>query len=96
MAKANDDGIDKVYEDLESDINKLLENETLSTKELIRGLIRNHRGQLPLFREVIVIKRRTDTMWAVFRPAVVVGTAALGAIMTFVGGILKGDWKVTR
>ncbi len=92
---ANGDGIDKSYAQLEEDIDLLLKNDELSTRELVKGLLRAQRAMLPFLSQEIANTKKVVIMWAVFRPALAAGSIMLTLILGFLWGIFTGQVQVT-
>ncbi len=92
---ANGEGIEKSYTQLEEDIDTLLQDDTLSTRELVKGMLRAQRAMLPFISQVIGNTKKINVMWAVFRPALAVGGVMLSLILGFLWGIFTGQVQVT-
>ena len=87
----NGEGIEKSFAQLDQDINLLLANEELSTRELVKGLLRTQRSMLPFLSQAVANAKQVAVMWAVFRPALVAGSVMMTLILGLLWGIFTGQ-----
>lgn len=81
----------RILEDLEKDIAGLLEDESKSTKELVRGVLRAMKTQNPFLVQSLADHRRVMTMWNAYR-LMAWGMSGLGVlILALLWKIFTGD-----
>ena len=81
----------KILSDVEKDIAALLEDESKSTKELVRGILRVMKTQTPFLLQSQADHRRVMIMWNAYR-FMAWGMSALGVmILALLWKIFTGD-----
>ena len=88
---ANGESMDKAFSQLDEDIDRLLNNDEISTRELVKGMIRVQRAMLPFISQVKANTQKINIMWAVFRPALAGGSLMLTLILGFLWAIFTGQ-----
>ena len=86
-----DEANTKILNDLEADIVNLLEDETKSTKDLVRGVLRVMKAQNPFLVQSLADHRRVMTMWNAYR-IMALGMSGIGVlILALLWKIFTGD-----
>ena len=81
---------------LDQKITALLEDKSLSTKELIRGMLEVQQSTLPFFNQMENDHKKVIVMWGVFRPALAAGTVLVGLATTLFWNIFTGRSVITK
>ena len=81
---------------LSEDLQRLLDNEGSTDRELILGLVRAQRSTLPLWVQQDEDHRKTRTMWGVFYPAIALTSSLTVGMGTILEKLLTGELKITK
>lgn len=84
----NDDALEKSIAQLDDDIKMLLSDPGVSTKELIRGLIRSQRSMIPFFSQVSENTKKVNEMYPFYKASVWISGIIVVADIGVIVGIL--------
>lgn len=63
----DNDAIEKALMQLDEDIKNMLADPSITTRELLRGLIRSQRSMLPFFAQVAINTKRIEDMYPFYK-----------------------------
>jgi hypothetical protein len=96
MAANGDEANTKILSDLEKDIADLISDETKSTKDLVRGMLRIMKTQSPFLLQSLADHTRVMNMWNAYRLMVWLMSGIGGLILILLWGIFTGKIELVH
>ena len=89
----NDDALEKSLTQLDEDIKILLSDPKVSTRDMVRGLIRSQRAMLPFFSQISINTKKIETIYPFYKASIWMAGILIAADVGVIIGVLTHTIK---